>query len=318
VALEGDLCHALVQGFGMGAEPLNDTGLIPTDEFMDMSREAARYALDLVDLGADHWETPLTHGDTLRGTCDFYGYNSQTATLHVVDFKFGFIHVAAKWNWQLLCYLLMLQPFGNAERIALHIYQPRDFGEPVKVWDMPVAEAMDAMAWLSGRMDAALHSAECATGPHCRNCNSRMFCSAFQDQAACLLETVSTSLTQELPPKALSAEYAYLLRAQAVINSAVKGFTDLLTYNIETGIPTPGWQLGSGRGSRKWTGSTESIKALGAMFGVSLTEEKPISITAADKLPVAKSGALDSVLTWREGSKKLVPFDASAAQEKFK
>lgn len=60
----------------------------------------------------------------LEGTPDVYGYNEETKTLHIIDYKTGRSYVIAENNEQLLAYALLIMEYHtdwNIERIELAI-----------------------------------------------------------------------------------------------------------------------------------------------------------------------------------------------------
>lgn len=337
-SLEGDLCHLLAMLFAthirsslsvdeINAHPelisRNNTGLVVTEEYKDLALEASAFCLSKTDTGS-MWETPMRGGslpEGVEGTCDFMGYEKKTKTLHVVDLKFGFSSVQAVGNAQPLCYSQGARDIlgGKIGTVALHIYQPRDYvNGAVKTWEMPLGTWLAHLDQL--HKDAALARNQVEptrTGPWCKHCKSRTNCGAWLDVASHALETIM--IDPEDSPIAeghLGAEYAYIKRAESIIVSARKAYEDLIMSRIESGNPVPGWMIGSTKGKRKWSASTEEIKATAQMFGLDLLREKPISIGDAWKNKAIRP-MLETLVSKSEGSKKLVPFDAAKIKEKL-
>jgi len=320
---EGDLLHALTS---RDSAAIKKTGMVVIDAHRDMAEAAREYCESLAATGhPGQWETAFKDGslpEGVRGTCDYFAFHGESRTLHVVDLKFGFGSVQAFENWQLLTYSIgaMDQMHGRSvEKIRLHIYQPRDYGsaEPYKIWELPLRDWKTWAAMLKGRVDYARAGTPAETGAWCRYCPSRIFCPAFKESSSHALESIRSSPEDTLlTPSAISAELEYLRRAEAIIKSARVAFEDFVISEIKSGRPVLGWQIGRTTGRRYWSASTEEIKAVAAMTGMELTEEKPISITAAWKNTKARP-ILETLVTKSEGSEKLVPFDGAATKEIF-
>lgn len=341
-SLEGDLCHLLAflyltEGLSIwnsadviNSNPkfkeLNGTGLLVTEEYIELAKGAALYCKSVGATWTDTFKCEqFVKGGTLplgvQGTLDFSGYNPPTKILHIIDFKFGFGSVQAVKNWQLLVYSIgAMDIFYNniIDEIHLHIYQPRDFvNGAVKVWKLDREEWEAWKRTLLRREKLTRTQPASKTGSHCRYCPSRVFCTAFLDSVSYVLETVQTNPESNLyPSSAIGAELAYLKRASALVDSALKAFEDLAISEIEAGKPVPGWTLGRSSGKRFWTASLEDIQAVEKLINFKLTEEKPISVSAATKnkkiLPL-----IESLMSKSEGKQKLIPFDGDKTKEIF-
>lgn len=341
---EGDLCHLLSHhysegrlGTRMSADGINrlngdlakanNTGLLVTEEFRELALGASAYCLNLTDNGRGHCELRVRGGslpDGVGGTTDFVGYQAAIKTLHIVDLKFGHGSVAAFENWQPLVYSIGVHdlfPKLEIEHIHLHIYQPRDYvNGAVKVWKLTFAQWATWKLLLQVRAAYAQEGKECITGPHCKHCLSKIFCPPFLSNTTSLLATTETNPESHyLTPDRLGRGYAYLKQAEVLIVAARKAFEDRILSDIEKGKPVQGWQLGRAAGKRRVSADLGTLQAVGAMLGLKLTVDKPVSVSALDKLSTASNrSALETLVTKSEGSQKLIPFDGGKAQEIFK
>lgn len=312
-SLEGDLCHLIASNIlQKKTTPGELEGVVTTEELFGLGSGAAEYCVPLTEITILS-EIKVEGGSLppgVEGTCDFIGFKKDT--LNIVDFKFGFGSVKAKENKQLLVYSIgamdTLKDGYDIKKIKFHIYQPRDFtGGAVKTWEISVATWREEVTKLRTSAQAALSGNGVAvTGEHCRYCASRTNCPAFLGDASHILESIQTD-PEAVGVKSLGAELAYLRRAEAIIKSARIAFEDKIMSEIKEGRPVLGWQIGSTAGRRKWTASVDEIKAVAAMTGLDLIEEKPVSISAAWR-NAASRPLLESLITKGEGSPKLVPF----------
>lgn len=338
---EGDLCHLLTMLMGRGdirpgdsieeinTNPvltgMNKTGLLVTEDYKDLAMTASAYCNSLRGAWVVY-EQYVSGGDlpeNVEGTLDFATYDEEAKALHIVDLKFGFSVVEAVRNWQLVTYATgiigAVPSLKGANTVHLHICQPRDYiSGAFKVWVVPMEAWASWVTALNAAAEQAKTGSPAQTGPHCKYCPSRVFCKPFLESASTALETVQVSPENTtMTPYSLGAELSYLYRAEALVVSARKAFEDLAIAEIEAGRPIQGWQIGRTGGKRYWSAEHDQIKAVAAMTGVSLFEEKPISITAALKNRAARP-ALETLISKSEGSKKLVPFDGTKVQEILK
>lgn len=323
-SIEGDAVHLMA--FRRAQENTCESGTktVVTEEM----RIAAQGFVDYCnDLECNMKGREITFGGDVMpsevgGTADFIGYDMDNHILHVVDLKYGHSSVDAKDNAQLLIYSLGAVGYFKQEGILkfkLHIYQPRDYiGGVIKTWTLGPVDWDEAISELKNQAGAALFSSVANTGDHCRYCKSRVYCSAFLKSASGVLETVMTDPESlELNEETIAAEYQYLLRAEALAKSARKGFEDLITQRIESGGIIPGWTIGSTKGRYKWTADMTTLKGVEKLYGIRLTEEKPISLGTARRDPVTRD-IVETLITKANGTKKLVPFDESVIEEVFK
>ncbi len=324
---EGDLCHLLaylmINARLDFVDDHNETGLIVTDEYMALAEGAFEYCRtlqnDIINYHSEHHVMGGLLPESVEGTLDFACLDEHQ-TLHVVDFKFGFSSVSAVGNWQLLIYVLgVLVHYPEFKQVVVHIYQPRDYvGGCVKTWALSREELEAHRVELIKRAKEAREGGSLRTGPHCRFCDSRVYCEAFQLAASAVLEVVRfNAVDHAINPGLLGAEYAYLKRAEAIVVSARKAFEERILSEIEAGHPVAGWQIGRTSSKRYWSGSTEDVEAVGRLCGIKLTEPKPISITAAWKQKEARP-LLETLISKGVGSQKLEPFNEAAVKEIFK
>lgn len=347
-AREGTLCHLLaqlvvegllsdtnVEAVNTNAEFItrNDTGLVATADHIDLAIEAVNFCKALHGAGPtgagigvceqSFDDTVLPKG--VSGTSDFITYHQGSKTLHVVDFKFGYTPVSAHGNTQLLIYSLgAMSKYDKAahpiESIALHIYQPRNYVTgPISTWTLKPSEWNDHISKLhEAAATARTGPWNTRTGPWCTWCKSRLYCAAFITTVSTICETVDTApVDSDLSPAQCGVLLAWLQQSEEFIKSANRALSDYIISEIDAGRPVEGWMVDAGKGRRAWSGSVAEIKAAGKMFGVELTAEKPITITEAWRNTALRS-ILEKLISHKSGSKKLVPYDSTDIERRFK
>jgi len=142
------------------------------------------HSFDLDDSFQTAWVELEFHCPDLHeyfwGKADFVYLDEDDLTLHVWDFKNGFIDVEVIENQQLMYYgcgaFEMLELWGHVHQVVLHICQPNGFSSdgPVREWTI---SNKDLQTWLDftliPAMDRALTSRDTASGEHCRFCPAR-------------------------------------------------------------------------------------------------------------------------------------------------
>lgn len=336
--VEGILCHKLTRLLGTGQlnmdaslDEIQHTERFSAqdasaliEEHLEMARAAVEFCLGRGNVAA-RWEmelpSALSFADT-SGIADFVTYDRTTGAVHIVENKFGYAPVSAIENWQLLCYAAGLLstdfpgfPFKISE-FHLHICQPRDYANgPFKTWVINVENG-------AGGLLQRLHDAAAAatnnpgqlhSGPHCRYCSSRTYCTAFQSALLTAFDSVITD-PDGLPTDILAKEYAFLLDLKKLVVSALNAAESRMMHELEGGAPIPGWMLGTGRGRSKIELSVGRAKSLENLFGVRLTEERLLPLS---KISKSARAVLSEHIVTAPGAKCLQPYNEAAAEKLF-
>lgn len=342
MAKKGTLCHLLTQLLIEGrikpeasdvlnADPEliyeNKTGIPVADDMVELAEGAASFARMITGAEGEGVceqffdDKVLPKGVT--GTADYFTLDRMTRRLHVVDFKFGYTPVPAEKNTQLLCYSLgAVAYYGglpDVAEIALHVYQPNNYSTgPSSYWVLTPDEWNREIEGLHAAAALARsQKGETRTGPWCVWCPSRLACRAFLTTATTVAETVDlTPDGFQLTPEQCGVLLHHLRDAESFVTSARKSIEDAILTHIRRGSPVKGWCVTQGAGRRAWSGSVDEIRAIGAMCGVDLIKEVPVTITEAwEKKEVRPF--LDAVISKKEGAAKLTPFNKSTIKKRF-
>lgn len=341
-ALEGDVIHRLTKGFFTNTltddstfemmlnyiHPIVDgSDFILTDEHIELAKGASMFCKSLSGVSGQMeraFDLEIA-GTTQKVRPDCVKIYTTGRILHIVDFKFGRRYVPAVGNMQLLCYAVAAMQLPEMEKyqfkeIRLHIYQPRIYEDPRRVWiltrqnyDIWAADLeSDAKTALSG-ID------ECfVTGRHCWNCFGKTHCQAFVRLVRKFDNIAFTEIDpEEVPTSVIGEIYGFFKDMQKTLNLAVDAFESRIMHEINCGGKIPGWMIETGKGKDKVVGDISQLKMLEALTGEKLTEEKPISITAIKRKKSLKP-FLPQIISKSSGKPKLVKFNQDKIKETFK
>ena len=198
------------------------------------------------------------------GTADAVAFDSETQTLHVVDYKHGAgVAVEVENNTQLLYYAVgsahenTQHPFVS---VRLTVVQPRcpHSDGPVRSWDV---DGVDLLLWTADLVDAAKRSedpdAPLISGEHCRWCPAAGVCPQLRADALAAAETDFAGDVAYNP-----AELAEALDQLPRVEAWVKAVREFSYSEAERGFCPPGYKLVLKRATRKWVDEQEAAKYL--------------------------------------------------------
>ena len=292
---EGTLAHSVAEAM------LNGGVFEASDEMIRL----VRVYVDHVDALADHpyaechIEAQVKVTDNLWGTADAIVWRPDTATLHVVDLKYGAgVGVEVRGNLQLQIYALAaLLTFGYpAATVNVGIVQPR-FNHPDGPCRSVDFSAVDLLDFHAGLMDAIARVDDASHG--------RKNTAAWQEEYLhptekacrwCLGAPICPKLaskSQELAKVAFAPAMTYdpallasTLDQLALMEGWIKNVREFAYAEAEAGRPIPNYKLVEKRAVRKWMGDESAIVEALHNAGVTDLYEVPKMITpaAAEKL----------------------------------
>lgn len=208
--------------------------------------------------------------------------------IHIIDYKNGSgVPVEAEDNPQLKLYAWgALRKFkavyGLATKTAhLHIVQPHAGG--IKSWSLSV-EALTHWAETTVKPVAELAAkgeGEHRAGDWCRFCPAKAQCRA---RAEHLLSLEAVGFKK--PPLLSDTEVGEILNRASTLEAWAKDLKEYAFKTALSGGTIPGFKLVEGRGSRDWSGTTESAFEVLKSRGVEeamLFERKPVSVAGLEK-----------------------------------
>ena len=238
------------------------------------------------------------------GKADFVYLDQHT--LHVWDFKNGFMDVEVIENEQCMYYgvgvLEKMKLWADVDQVVLHICQPNGFNSdgPVREWTIGTGELFD---WkedvLIPAMDRALTSRDTASGEHCRWCPARaracpQILADLEELERFVVRMARTNGLEELMPnlKLNVKETAPALTDQEcgrfkdlgdVFKIASKAVDDVVFGRMMAGHDIPNRKMVKARSNRVW--KDEAEKELEKKFGGdAYTEPELKSPSAVEKM----------------------------------
>lgn len=258
--------------------------------------------------------------DYCGGTLDVGAYDPATNTIFVGDLKFGFRFVDVMNNPQLLCYVVGLQHrLGILSDVGVMveflIVQPRSYHRdgPVRRWRVSLVELRAQINHLSNAAHMALAANPvCTINAGCNRCAGRARCETAQAAALGVMEDSYAATPHDLPFGAAEDELRRLQAARDIIEARVTGLEQQVMHGMRRGAASRYYAMESTTGRKVWKPEAEqTVINLATLYGVSITKDKLITPTQAEKLLPAATIAKYAERT--PGAMKLVPVESTRA-----
>lgn len=227
-------------------------------------------------------------GATVKGTADHFAYGPDD-TLYVDDLKYGWRAVDPENNWQLLSYAVGASQFyPHLQSVVMTIHQPRPHHPLGKVRGVTITR--DELLAKVQEMRAIVQRIQSGdrtltTGKHCDYCPAAVFCPAHQQSGMNAVDVSVQGVPDHLTPEALASELRILKRAEEMIKARASLLDEQASTQIKQGKFVPGWGLNHRYGKRRWK---DGVATLEMLSGKKLTEDKPITPAAAERLGIDK------------------------------
>ncbi len=336
---EGDAAHWVESMWVMGVYPaVNDIAPngVPVNEEM---REGAELYADAVGYEMQHVEEKLPPSSMIDpenyGTPDGWSYKPipipeggsfMGGVIEVIDYKYGHRFVDVYKCWQLINYaLLIIDSLGMNgfqemhTRVNFTIVQPRNYHPdgPVRKWSVMASDLRAFGNIIKTAISAARsENAKCHVGPECRDCSARAHCMTLQHASLAEIDQAGVPTALDLPPESLGLEIRLLRRALATMSSRLSGLEEVAMSTLRIGTMVPGFTLRAGLGRERWSVPVDQVTAMGEMYGITLTEPKPITPKQAIKLGVDEK-VVASMTERPNGKITLEEDDGSLADKAF-
>lgn len=229
----------------------------------------------------------------VAGTADVVLINPTTSAAHIIDWKFGGgVHVAVLDNPQFLAYAwLLLEKFPSINQMTVHVAQPR-----LDNFDYQTVTREYIDNWYKSVLSPALRTAERIDNPvlrpsldACRWCRANAVCPArhaqVNQQAAEAFAMYADIEAQRVDHKKIAEFYAKIPSLESAIK-AVKDYVRAQCY-LKGAEAIPGYKVVQGRGSRKWSVSSDRVIQFMEQKGIDTGELFDVdlkSVAAIEKL----------------------------------
>lgn len=221
------------------------------------------------------------------GTSDCVQYESDTKTLHVIDYKHGAgLAVEVEQNMQLQYYGLgaLLSTGYPCDKVVLTIVQPRceHPDGPVRSWELSSMELLEfSMTLKEAAAATQKEDAPIIPGSWCRFCNAKAICPAFKEKANAMATKVFAHNEPYCPE-----ELSKTLEMIPAIKKWVKAVEDFAYYEATNGRCPPGYKIVNKMARRKWINEIEASKILKEDFG--MTREDCVTETLRSVAQIEK------------------------------
>jgi hypothetical protein len=199
--------------------------------------------------------------------------------LHVIDFKYGFNHVYAQDNMQLLLYAIgtinTVDIIMGIEKITLHIVQPR--ANNFSTWEITIEELYSYYKYIEYKALEALKddAPRIPSEEACKWCKARFTCYALKNTTKKVNSLIDK---QDLT----NNDIRYILDNAGLVRGFLSSIEDKIYEQINNGIKFDGYKLVEGRSVRKLKDGVE--EKIVELLGEKAYNKSIINITELDKL----------------------------------
>lgn len=260
-AAQGTVAHEVAKRMFAGAHSEDIPKQMKADGFtIEVDDEMIEHCTEYVDYClalslAGHSELPVTdvlekHVDKdTGGQADFVAYQTETQHLHVVDFKYGMMQVEAEDNPQLKLYALgvLLTLTDPAQKVTVHIYQPRGMGVAAREFTFHPADLLEFRADIRAAAELTRSkSPPFKAGTWCRFCSHAPKCDELKSQSVALVKATGTELED-------INKLAELAKQIPMMEIMIKTVKERISKLMKAGTKVPGHKWVKGKQYRKWT-----------------------------------------------------------------
>lgn len=321
---EGTAAHwvkeQLRAGVILAVGDVTPNGVAVDADMLQYGAEANAYIDRFAQGGEVFTERYLTMripGYEIRGTTDDLATVAIDAerTLHIFDYKYGHVFVEATAP-QLKCYGVAAVQEFNIERVALHVIQPRAYGQnPYRSATFTPNDQNDFCDEVANALRLAhVRTPYAVAGEHCLRCPGRGHCDTLRTAS---LEFSAVCGTDTTAPEAVAAELRIAQQAVDLATARLKGLQDEAAHVISSGGLVPGWALERKPGRQQWK-DEQPVLALAEAFGILDTVSTRKLITPLQAQKAGLPAELVELHTERPmGEPKLVPAGETLAAKTF-
>lgn len=296
---------------------------IAVDQDMLDGAEMHVDALEGFNGTAETWvDIPRIHAEC-GGTPDFWQWNPATKTLRVVDYKYGMRYVEVFENEQLCAYAAgLMDQLGLHDQdviVELMIVQPRCFhvDGPVRTWKASAAMLRAGINQCANAAEEALGpNPRTKSGTHCIDCEAAQDCKTLHIAGQTVLEFAGSVEAMSCNADEVGVRLTQINAGLGILRALRDGLEEQALGMLRTGKNVTNWGTGTTKPREVWNTPVATLKALGSMYGVALTEEVPamtpkqaikrkIPDTVVRKISVTPTGTIKLVADDTKRTRKL-------------
>ncbi len=211
------------------------------------------------------------------GTPDFIFYDQFSASLTILDLKYGFVPISVFRNWQLLSYAWLfteINPDKLLNNIELNIYQPRISTKEgiLKVYS---TDADECNSYLFPKIEDTLNSCQSSisitrSGDHCHNCSAMLQCNTNLETCLKIVNLGHVQHAEEPTGEQLSNQLKLFRFSSKILEKRLQVIESIAEHRLKSGEQLPGYCLTSSQGNRYWDVS----KSRGERLGIPMQPSK--------------------------------------------
>jgi Protein of unknown function (DUF2800) len=223
----------------------------------------------------------------MKGTPDAWAVNPAEKIIYIGDFKFGFVRVEAWENLQLMCYAWSIIHLLNIAdtsgwRFVFTIVQPRDYMQPVRVWEVAVDETKPLLYSLQHAAAEAMHPSKrmCRTGDWCIDCHANYACDAFMQSTHTMAEKAKRPSHVNPTGAQMADEMKFIEDVIERLQARFDGLQTQAKHYLSKGEHFPYYNLVPTRPATIFTSEPHVIEGLGQLYGVNVFKDPELKSPA--------------------------------------
>jgi len=196
------------------------------------------------------------------GTPDAALYDTPNKHIIIWDLKTGWRIVDVVWNWQLICYALMVAVRGWTVELRIAQPLPYHLDGPIRSWLLTWEQVQQQGPVVAAALKEALSDdPPLRPGRHCLYCAALAACPAVRDVAFAAID-YAKSEPVETPDEYVGRELSVLRETVKILELRTAALEESVASKLREGMRIPGVYMEEGRGGRvKWDGDETQIRA---------------------------------------------------------
>lgn len=221
----------------------------------------------------------------VEGRADHIVYYSDTRTLRINDFKYGYRLIEPEMNWTLISHAIgfVLERLPDWPlQIVFTIIQPRaPHGDgPVRSWIIDGAQLAALAQTLATTLSQPTD--QLVTGPACGKCPALAVCPAAHSMRMNALDVMAMAFEDKISDERLNYELDLLSHAKKVIEDGLDARLELAKHRLNNGSILKNYGIENREGNRTWKAGLD-IGLIEALTGKPLREPGK-AVTPAEAL----------------------------------
>lgn len=218
----------------------------------------------------------------MKGKSDAYIWNSEDLEIIIWNLEYGYSHVEAYENPEIMNYIAAILKLHNLDgeilkmiTVKMRIIQPRSFhgDEQISEWEIMASQLTPYFNKLRDAAQQAMSGEGlCIPGLHCHYCKGRNNCSAITKTLYNYIDVIQGPVPMNLEGNNLVLEWQLMNRMTKMLKYRKSAIDAQLKAELQNGEHLPGALLEKHFGNLAWKKevSTQQVLSIVDMLGVDI------------------------------------------------